>query len=261
MPRPSEHSVSFRALFQEGRAQTEHTGAAGAASEHHGTLNWKVFLSRQWCVVFLFMELFGYITLAAPSILGYLRVRVPACVTFAFGVLGVKAVYEERRRTATIRRDDGVRIWSRERERWPVEPFFTVTTERDSEHQHLLADFGLSFCLSVRPCGIKESQNEQADPFSTFSSPRAFPLSALLLAARHALLIEIRISLRQFVCLRCEAECLTLEFIITLTYISLCRYLSCFMDLSSMPNHLLPLMQLFPFHLLKRRFYIFLFCC
>lgn len=96
--------------------------AAGAASEHHGKLNWKVFLSRQWCVIFVFTELFCYIkarSIIPSSILSYLRVHVLACVTLAFGAL---------------KRFTGMTGWgrSRERERWPVEPFF-VTSERDSE--------------------------------------------------------------------------------------------------------------------------------
>lgn len=136
-------------------------------------------------------------------------------------------------------------------------------------------DFGLSFCLSVHPCGIKESQNEQADPFSTFSSPRSFPpplpLSPSLrsFACSATCIVNRNQDQSEAVCvrLRCDAECLRPEFIMKLTYISLSlAQLILWIYQSSMSNRLLPLMQPFSFHLLNKIFfYIFqhfsLFSC
>lgn len=71
----------------------------------------------------------------------------------------------------------GMKRWSRERERWPVEPFC-----RDWKRQWALTSvggFGLSSCLLVRPCGIKESKVNTLTHFPPFSSWCSFPLSSL----------------------------------------------------------------------------------
>lgn len=69
-----------------------------------------------------------------------------------------------------------MRRWSRERKRWPVEPFC-----HDWKRQWALTSVGgfrLSSCLLVRPCGIRESKMNTLTHFPPFPPSAPFlPLS------------------------------------------------------------------------------------
>lgn len=88
-----------------------------------------------------------------------------SCICFV-RILSVKAVYGETQRASKRQRDEGMRRWSRERERWPVEPFC-----HDWKRQWALTSvggFGLSPCLLVHPCGIRESKMNTLTHFLPF---------------------------------------------------------------------------------------------
>lgn len=108
------------------------------------------------------------------SILSYLLLHVSR-ICFVH-ILSAKAVYAEMWGASKRQRDEGMRRWSRERKRWPVEPFC-----HDWKRQWALTSVGgfrLSSCLLVRPCGISESKMNTLTHFPPFPPSAPFlPLS------------------------------------------------------------------------------------
>lgn len=74
---------------------------------------------------------------------------------------------EEMHSALKRQEDEGMKRWSSESERWPVEPFC-----RDWKRQRALTSvggFGLSSCLLVHPCGIRESKMSKLTHFLFFA--------------------------------------------------------------------------------------------
>lgn len=88
-----------------------------------------------------------------------------------------EAVIGEMQRDPERQRDEGMKGWTRERERWPVEALCP-----DWKRQWALTSvggFGLSSCLLERPCGIRESKMNTLTHFPPslpMLLPSLFPL-------------------------------------------------------------------------------------
>ena len=115
-------------------------------------------------------SLFTYIILLTKVMYSYLYLFLVICqwmsLTLFFICLFVcVCVCVELQRASKRQEDEGMRRW-REHERWPVEPFC-----HDWKRQWALTSvggFGLSSCLLVRPCGIKESKMNTLTHFPPF---------------------------------------------------------------------------------------------